>query len=139
MAVEAAGEIELEQRHLHGTARCAGEPDDLVHRHRRGAEQLLDLAECFAVELLGGLRLIGGCGRGDGRLIRLHGFHDLGGVLDQRGAVADQLVAALRARVERRAGHGHHLAPGLGGGARGHQRAGARRGRQRRCQRSSPR
>ena len=49
------------------------------------------------------------------------------GVLDQRRAVADQLVAALRARVERRAGHRHHLAARLGGQPRGDQRARARR------------
>ena len=49
-------------------------------------------------------------------------------VLDQRRAVADQLVAALRARIERRAGHRHHLAPRLGGQPRGDQRAGPRRG-----------
>ena len=48
----------------------------------------------------------------------------VGGALDQRRAVADQLVAALRARVERRAGHRHHLAPRLRRQPRGDQRAG---------------
>ena len=51
----------------------------------------------------------------------------VGGVLDQRRAVADQLVAALRARIERRAGHRHHLAPRLRRQPRGDQRARPRR------------
>ena len=42
-------------------------------------------------------------------------FNDVGGALDEGRAVADQLVAALCARVERRARNRHHLAPGLGG------------------------
>ena len=44
MAVEAAGEVEFEQHHLH---RAAGKPrqaDDLVDRSRRRAEQFLDSA-----------------------------------------------------------------------------------------------
>jgi hypothetical protein len=43
--VEAAGEVEFEQRHLHRTARCAREADDLVNRNRRRAKQLLDDAQ----------------------------------------------------------------------------------------------
>ena len=39
----------------------------------------------------------------------------VGGILHQGGAVADKLVAALRARVERRSGHRHHLASRLRG------------------------
>jgi hypothetical protein len=43
--IEAAGEVEVEQRHLHRTARRAGQADDLVYGYRRWAEQLLDDAE----------------------------------------------------------------------------------------------
>ena len=56
------------------------------------------------------------------RLRRQRG-DDLLRVFDQAGAVADQAVAAAGQRVVDRAGHGEHLAPGLGGQARGDQRA----------------
>ena len=35
------------------------------------------------------------------------------GILDQGRAFADQQIAALRARIERRAGHRHHLAAAI--------------------------
>ena len=47
--------------------------------------------------------------------------------LDQRRAVADQLVAALGARIERRARHRHHLPPRFGRQPGGDQRTGLRR------------
>ena len=43
--------------------------------------------------------------------------------LDQRRAFADQQIAALRARVERRARHRHHLAPIIARAPRGDQRS----------------
>ena len=45
MAVETASEVELEQSHLHRARRGARQPDDLVHRRWRRAEQLLNRAE----------------------------------------------------------------------------------------------
>jgi hypothetical protein len=42
MAVEPAGEVQLEQRHLHRPARRAGQANDLVHRHRRRAALFID-------------------------------------------------------------------------------------------------
>jgi hypothetical protein len=47
-------------------------------------------------------------------------FDHVGGVLPQRRPVADQLVAALRSRIERGAGHGHDLSAGFSGQARGY-------------------
>jgi hypothetical protein len=40
VTVEAAGEVELEQRHLHRARRRARQADDLIDRRRRRAEQL---------------------------------------------------------------------------------------------------
>src|SRR5690606_4947088 len=50
--------------------------------------------------------------------------HFLGG-FDQRGAIADQTVAAARFRVVDGAGDGEDLATGVGGQARGDEGAGA--------------
>jgi hypothetical protein len=36
VAIETAGKVELEKRHLDPAGRYAGEADDLVHRHWRG-------------------------------------------------------------------------------------------------------
>ena len=52
-------------------------------------------------------------GRSERRLDRSDRLQHVGRVLDQRRPVSDQLVAALRARIERRAGHRHHLASRL--------------------------
>ena len=51
----------------------------------------------------------------------------VGGFRHQRGALLEQLVAALRARIERRAGHREHLAALLEREAGGDQRARALR------------
>ena len=53
---------------------------------------------------------------------------DVGGFGDQRRALLDQIVGAGGARIERRAGHGKHLAALFGGHPRGDQRARAVRG-----------
>ena len=58
----------------------------------------------------------------DARPDRPECFEYVGGGLDQGRAVADELVATLGARIERRAGHGHHLAAGFRSQARGDQR-----------------
>ena len=50
-------------------------------------------------------------------------FEHVIGILDESRAFADQLIAALRARIERRARNRHHFAPELGGVARSDQRA----------------
>ena len=93
---------------------------------RRRAEQLLDRCRALVVGVdpLGGSgSIIGRAGERDAAGERAERLDHVVGVLDQGRAVADQLVAALRARIERRAGHRHHLAPGLGGEPRGDQRA----------------
>jgi hypothetical protein len=45
------------------------------------------------------------------------GFDHVSCVLDERGALADQPIAAMCTWIERRAGHGHHIVPHLGGEA----------------------
>src|SRR5581483_5547125 len=48
---------------------------------------------------------------------------DVGGGLGEDGAVAEQVVGAAAARIERRARHGEHVAPLFEGEAGGDQRA----------------
>ena len=64
--------------------------------------------------------------RRDARFARPQLLDDVACVLHQGCAVADQLVTALRARIERRAGHRQHLTPGLRRQPRGDQRTRAR-------------
>src|SRR6185295_2341832 len=94
VAVEPPGEVELEQGHLYGAARCPGQTDDLVDRHRRRAEQGFDRIErVVAVELFG--RLVGGLRSANAARRQADRLDHVGGILDQGGAVADQLIAAL--------------------------------------------
>ena len=50
-------------------------------------------------------------------------FDDVRGTLDQCRPLADQLIATLRARIERRTGHRHHLPPRLPCKTRRYERA----------------
>lgn len=127
MAVEPSGEIEFQQGHLHGAARRARQSDDLVDLHRRGAEQIFDQPErVLAVHPLGSW-LIGRRCRAYAAFERANRLDHIGGVLHERRSVADQLVAALRARIERRSWHRHHLPACLGGEASGDKRSRSRR------------
>ena len=103
--------------------------DEFVDRDGDRAEQRSDGA---AVGVAGVLRRRAGVAAG-GRFDHagVEGadlFEDVGGGLDEDGAVADQEVAALRAGVEGAAGDGHDVAAHLGGEAGGDERTGLRRG-----------
>ena len=87
-------------------------PDDLVDGDRRGAEQFFHP----------GTDILIGIDRIDRRFViesrtrarnaaadRPKGLQDIRRILDQRCAVADQLVAALGPRIERGARDRHHL------------------------------
>src|SRR6476646_7119238 len=101
MALKPAGEVELEQRQLYRARRRSGKADDLVDRDRRRAEQSLDLAKRVVPVQLLGRWLEGRRRRADLAREGLDRLDDVSRVLDQRRPVADQLVAALRARIER--------------------------------------
>jgi hypothetical protein len=124
MPLEPASEVKLQQGHLHPARRNAGQADDLVNWDRRGSEELLDDAKRVVTTVeLSRLGMLVRRGRGaDARLDRAERFRHVRRILDQRRAVADELVAALGALVERRAGHGHHFSSGLGREARRDQR-----------------
>ena len=107
----------------------AGQADDLVDRHRRRAEQLLDQRRARRRRSTSPAPALvrRGAASATAAVERPDRLDHVGGILDQGRAVADQLVAALRARVERRARHRHHLAPRFGRQPRGDQRARSRR------------
>src|SRR3954469_1558488 len=123
---EPPSKLELEQHRLHRGGRQLRLADQLVDLDSGGAEQ---------VEYRPPRRFVG-LGRRAGRGIielalaeradakRADRLEHVLGALDQGRAFADQMVAALGARVERRAGHRHHLTAELGGVARRDQRAG---------------
>src|SRR5690242_10910517 len=96
MAIEPASEVELEQGHLHRTARRSGQPNDLVDRHRRRTEEVFHQAERVMTVQLLGRRLEPYRRRANLARERPDGFDDVGGILNKRRAVADQLIAALR-------------------------------------------
>jgi hypothetical protein len=125
VAVEAPGKVELEQCHLHRAARAARQANELVHRHRRRAEQLLDIAGQRGIRF--GRRLETRRRGLDPRLGRAKRLDHVLGILDQRRAVADQLLQPWAPRVERRAGHRHHLAPASAASRARDQRSRARR------------
>jgi hypothetical protein len=101
MAVEAAGQIEFEQRHLNRAAGGTGQTDNLVDGHGRGPEQLLDEAQrIVAVQFLG-REVVRDRRRAHGGSRDADGVDHIDGILDQGRSVPNQLVAALRARVER--------------------------------------
>ena len=122
-------EFEFEQHELHRRRRSPRLPDDLVHRDRRGTEQPGD---GIAVALAG---LDRPCHleRSAPRFARHPAvdrperFKDVIDILDQRRPLTDQLIASLRARVERRAWHRHDLAPEITRAPRRDQRARSRR------------
>lgn len=127
MAVETAGEVELEKRNLDRSARRARQTNDLIDRNRRRAEQRFDAVDALAVAGLG--LAVKNCGRRSGKpgASRLNRLDDIGGGLNQCRPVANELIAASCPGIERRAGDRHHLSPGLGRKAGGDQRARARR------------
>jgi hypothetical protein len=109
--------------------RGARQSDEFVDGDGGRAEQLFDEFAGVGLGLdWGWLKIVGGMTAGDAARDRGQRFHHVGGVLDQRGALADQAVATLRARVERRTRHRHHFATGLTGEPRRDQRARARGG-----------
>ncbi len=102
MAVEAAGEIEFEQHQLDFRRRCAGQPDQFVDSDRDRPEQAFDRRAMFFDQFIGGERNEGFGRLGDvGDNRRPQNFDHVRGILHQGRAVADQLVAALGARIER--------------------------------------
>ena len=141
MTVDAARQLELEQRGLHVRRRCIALADQFVNRERLRPERgqrrrsasgagAARAARSRALRA-GGRRPRHACGArrrwpagsGSGARIAQH----VGGALDQVRAVAQQLVGAAMARVERAARHRHHLAALLGRQPRGDQRARLRR------------
>ena len=98
--------------------------------HRRRPEQAGDRAARRLVGVGGrprrGIIELALAERADAQ--RAHRLEHVLGGLDQGRALADQEVAALRARIERRARHRHHLAAIFGGVAGGDQRARSGRG-----------
>ena len=127
MAVEPPGEVELEQRHLDRAARAPDRRMSSSTGTGDGPSSSSMLPASSAVRFLH-RRFEARRGRFDSRLDGTERLDHVLGVLDQRRAVADQLVAALGPRVERLAGHRHHLASRLGRQPRGDQRARTRRG-----------
>jgi hypothetical protein len=104
MPIEPTRKVYLEQSHLHRATGIARQADDLVDRDWRRPEQLFDYAErsAVAVHPLRFSRLVRRVRRCKPRLQRAHCLEHVTGVLDQSRALADQLIAALRARIERR-------------------------------------
>ncbi len=100
-------------------------PDEFVNRKRRGREQLEQ-----SLARLGNLRVAcDGGARSGVELAPAFGerslderrklFHHVGGALDEARALADEIVGAAAAGIERRARHGENFAPLV-------ERAGAR-------------
>jgi len=131
VAFEAAGELELEQHHAHNRGRGAREPDHIVDRGWAWAKQTDDARALAAAGLAGGRG--GGFRLLDGDLVRAaenrteHRDH-VGRFGHERGALLEQLVAALGARIERGAGRRKDLTallegkPGSDEGARAFRR-----------------
>jgi hypothetical protein len=125
MTIQAPGQVQFEQRHLDCSAWCAGKPDDLIDGHGRRSEQFFDRAKQVAVAVhpLSFSALVSRSGRRKARLDRTDSLKHIGSILDQRGALADELVATLRPRIERRARHRHHFPARFRRKAGGNQRS----------------
>ena len=54
MTVQPPGEVQFEQNHLHRAAGRARKADNLVHKHRRWPEQLLDHPERIVTFIVSG-------------------------------------------------------------------------------------
>ena len=129
MPVNAPGEGKFEQQGRQRLRIESAFTNEVIHVDGRGREQF---HECPGFRLAN----IAGLQRRRLRFEKAHlpwkpfaaqGFQHVPCAHQQRGAVADQPVGALAARVQRRAGHGEHVAPLFGGKARGNERAGAGR------------
>ena len=117
------GQLQLEQRQLHRRSAIAALPDQLVDPDRRGSQQTFNVSRSMP-EIIGQWIERGGLftkGRARLAVEPTDQLDHIGGRLDQHRAFADQLVAALRTRIERRSWHCHHLAPSLARQPRGNQ------------------
>ena len=118
-------QFEFEQRGLNGGGKQSRLTYQFIHRHRCRAQQSNDRRPVPIANLTGWrVRNIGGGRRRN--MTPAEGLERLRNVrrrLDQSSAVADQLVTALRAWVERRTGYCHDFAPIIGGKSGGDQRA----------------
>ena len=130
---QAAGKLEFEQGEANDGRRELAPAKEFVNRDRARPEQALDLREgrfqAFKRrfgQAFAGLRSVL-AGPGKPRNLSAQRGEDVLGRLGQRGALAQQLVAAARPGIERRAGHREDLAALFSGQARGDQRSGARR------------
>src|SRR5271165_2256075 len=126
VALEAAGELELKEHRSHDGRRSAREPDKIVDGHRRWSEEIHDSRALAAARLAARraerLRLLG---RQLDRMAEDGAQHrdHVVGLGNQGRTLLEQLVAALRARIERRAGHREDFAALLERKPRGDERA----------------
>ena len=113
MPFQAAGKIEFKQNQKDLRGRKAAFGDQIVGLSGRWSQEredagagILVRGRCHGV---GRFEQIGP--RGDASILFHHwfkSFHNIVDIGDQRGAIANQSIRALRARVERRAGHREH-------------------------------
>ncbi len=104
--------------------RRAGGAGEVVDGGRRRGEQSGEIEPLVVLRHPGLGRAVAPSFRGPGGRLGVQNPGHVAGVLHQGRALPQQIVAAARARVEGRTGHGEHLAALLAGEARGDQRAG---------------
>jgi hypothetical protein len=126
VALEPSRQFELEQNHVHGGRRAAGQANEIIDRHGCRPEQVHD-ARAFAAAGVDRRqrRRVGLRNRRFHRLAqdRAHDGDHVGSFRDEGRALLEQVVGALGARIERRAGHGEHFAALFEREPRGDQRA----------------
>ena len=107
VALEPSRQFELEQNHVHGGRRAAGQANEIIDRHRRRPEQVHD-ARAFAAARFDRRQRwrVGLRNRRFHRLAqdRAHDGEHVGSFRDQGRALLEQVVGAFGARIERGAG-----------------------------------